>query len=266
MIAILFLLTVESSYFLRLSPGVVSQGLGGSSVTIDEGLSAFHNPACANDMKFNFTLSRWLFSTNYLALGGSYSDYVFGISYLNYGEIHGFDEFGNPTSNFTPYNFCAVLGRRIGSIGVALKGFVEQIADQNLYGMAVCIGFHAKYGRLSIGTKLDNLGKEFSENSAIPYLAAVGLKYDFTQEVAVSAEAKIPQAELNVGFAYTYNKLTLMFGSRYSHPWQDLQGMKLEDFDLTGGILLAIDDYTVGYSVVTGYAATAHQFSVILNP
>ena len=266
MIAIIFLLTVESSYFLRLSPGVVSQGLGGSSVTINEGLSAFHNPACADDMKFNFTLSRWLFSTNYLALGGSYSDYLFGISYMNYGEIHGFDEFGNATNNFTPYNFCAVLGRRIGSIGVALKGFVEQIADQNLYGIAACIGFHAKYGRFSVGAKVDNLGKEFSENSAIPSLVAIGLKYDFTQEVAVIAEAKIPQAELNVGFAYTYKNLTMMFGSRYFHPLQYQHGITVDDFDLTGGILLAIDDYTVGYSVVTGYASTAHQFSVILNP
>lgn len=266
MMVILFLLTVESSYFLKLSPGVVSQGLGGSSVTINEGLSAFHNPAYAQDMTFNFTLSRWLFSTNYLALGGSYRGYLFGASYMNYGQIHGFDELGQQTSTFTPYNFCAVFGRRFGSIGVTVKGFVEQIADQNLYGIAACIGFHVKYKRLSIGSKVDNLGKEFAESTVIPYLVAIGLKYDLTQEIAVIAEAKLPETELNAGFAYGYKNLTLLFGLRYLRPLHDRHSLNIEDFDFTGGVLLAIDNYTVGYSVVSGYASTAHQFSVSLNP
>jgi len=266
MIVILFLVTIESSYFLKLSPGVMSQGLGGASVTINEGLSAFHNPACAQDMTFNFTLSRWLYSTSYLTLGGTYNGYVFGASYMNYGALQGFDELGNPTNTFTPYNFCIVFGRRFGSIGVALKGFVEQIADQNLYGLAACIGFHVKYKKLSIGARVDNLGKEFAENTVIPGIVAIGLKYALTQEIAMIAEAKLPATEFNAGLSYAYKNLTLLFGSRYLPPLHDEHSLNFEDFDFTGGILLAIDDYTVGYSIVFGYASVAHHFSVNLNP
>ena len=266
MILILFLMTIESNYFLKLSPGVVSQALGGASVTINEGLSAFHNPANAQDMTFNFTLSRWLYSTNYLTLGGTYRGFLFGASYMNYGELYGFDELGNPTNTFTPYDFCAVFGRRFGSIGVTLKGFVEQIADQRLYGLAACVGFHAEYKRLSIGAKVDNLGKEFAENTAIPYIIAIGSKYDLTQEVYFTAEAKLPANEFNAGFAYAYKNLTLLFGSRYLPPLNDQYSLNLDDFDFTGGMLLAIDNYTVGYSFVSGYSSIAHQFSVSLNP
>ena len=71
MILILLLLTINSSDFLKLSPGVRSQGLGGATIMIDEGLSAFHNPALFSSKTVNFTLARWLFSSNHFSLGAT---------------------------------------------------------------------------------------------------------------------------------------------------------------------------------------------------
>jgi hypothetical protein len=267
MITLLFLITVESSYFLKMSPGVMSQGLGGSSVVVDEGLSVFHNPANVGGQMYNFTLSRWLYATNYLTLGGTYDQYSFGVSYMNYGSIQGYDSHGVPTGVFTPYNLCVGFGRRFGPVGFALKGFVEQIADRTQYGIAACLGLHVRYKHLKLGAKLDNLGKEFAEDSSIPYYTAIGLEFDLAPEISLIAEVKYPKAEISSGFAYSYQNLTLLLGARYLQSQGSNQNNGLlDDIGLTGGLMLVIDNYRIGYAIVYGYFSVAHQFSVTFIP
>ncbi len=270
MIALVFLISIESSQFLRLSPGVVSQGLGGSSVLIDEGLPVFHNPACSGEMSFNFTLSRWLYGTNYLTCGGVYRNTMFGITYMNYGGIQGYDETGNPTAVFTPYDFCAGIGYRFGPVGLVVKGFLERIEDQNMYGLCATIGTRLQYKALSIGAKVDNIGKEFAENTSIPLFTALGIKYSLTSEIDILAEIKAPLVELNTGIAYTYRNLRLLFGGRYLQP-ENLTGesnvsISTDDLNLTGGISVSVENYHIGYSVAYGSLSIAHQFSVTFVP
>ncbi|MGB7054517.1 MAG: hypothetical protein WBE28_04270 [bacterium] len=266
MITLLFLIALESSYFLRMSPGVMSQGLGGSSVVVNEGLSVFHNPANVQEKIFNFTLSRWLYSTNYLTLGMTYDHYSFGLSYMNYGKIQGYDSFGLPTHVFTPYNSCIGFGKRFGPIGIALRGFVEQVADQTRYGIAGCLGFHMRYRSVTVGAKLDNLGKEFAEGTVIPYYTAIGFKFDLAPEISLITEAKYPKAEINSGIAYSYQNLTLLCGARYLQDLDVHQGFNFDDLGLTGGLMLVIDNYRIGYAFVYGYLSVAHQFNVTFAP
>ena len=266
MILLFFLLTLESSYFLKLSPGVMSQGLGGSSVVINEGLSVFHNPAYTGKNVFNFTLSRWLYSTNYLTLGGDYGDYSLGLSYMNYGSIQGYDSSGVPTAAFTPYNICMGLGRRFGPLGFAIKGFAEKIHDRTLYGIAGCIGCIMHYKNITLGLKIDNLGKEFAENSDIPYYAAVGFKFGLTSDIDLVAEAKHPGTELNSGFTYSYQDLTVLLGARYVRGVTGTAAKQSDNMGFTGGLMLALDNYRIGYSVVYGYLSLAHQFTVAFTP
>ncbi len=265
MILLLFLINVQSSYFLRMTPGVMSQGLGGSSVTISEGLSVFHNPANVGGRTFNFTLARWLYATNYLTVGGTHDRYSFGISYLNYGQIQGFDEFGNPTNSFTPYDICAAVGYQLGIIGFALKGFTEQISDHTMYGLAGSLGMHLERGNLAVGAKIDNIGKEFAENSTIPYFAALGLKYNITKEFGFVMQLKAPEIELNSGVLYIYQNLTLLLGAKYLKP-QVTAGVHSDDIGFSGGVIVSIDNYRIGYSIVYGYSSVAHQFSVAFMP
>jgi hypothetical protein len=261
MIVLLLLLSMQSSYFLRMTPGVMSQGLGGSSVMIDEGLSVFHNPAQNGVNTLNFTLSRWLYSTNYLALGGTHDRYSFGVSYMNYGRIEGFDDLGNPTEVFTPYDICAAFGYQYGIFGIALKGFAEQIADHTLYGVAGSLSMYVQYSNLAIGAKLDNVGKEFAESTTIPYYAAIGLKYNITKDTGFLVEAKLPEVEVNSGLVYRYQDLTLLLGAKYLRSI-DQVASGFDDVGVTGGVLISIDDYRIGYSIVYGYSSIAHQFSV----
>jgi hypothetical protein len=265
MIAILFLISVESSIFLKLTPGVMAQGLGGSSIFVDEGLAVFHNPACVQDRIFNFTLSRWLYATNYLAAGGNYDDYSFGLTYMNYGQISGYDELGNPTDIFTPYDLCVALGRRFGMLGIGIKGFTERIADRTLYGLAMTGGLLMKRGALSFGVKVDNLGKEFSENTAIPFFSAIGLKYNISPDLAVSIEGRAPDLELLSGISYDYQDLTLLLGAKYQQDMSDYANIA-DNLGFTGGVLISVDIYRIGYSIVYGYQSIAHQFSVSITP
>lgn len=266
MIIFLFLLTLESSYFLRLSPGIMSQGLGGSSVVISEGLSVFHNPAYTEKKVINFTLSRWLYSTNYLTLGMTYEDYSLGLSYMNYGSIQGYDSVGVPTSTFTPYNICMGIGKKLGPLGVVIKGFAERIGDQTQYGLVGCISYLMQYKAMTLGIKVDNLGKEFSKNSEIPYYAALGLKFGLIEEIDLVAEVKYPKAELNAGLAYSYQDLTLLLGTRYVQGLNGATSTLSECIGLTGGLMLVLDNYRIGYSAVYGYFSLAHQFNVTFTP
>jgi hypothetical protein len=265
MITILFLITLESSAFLKLTPGVVAQGLGGSSVTVDEGLSVFHNPAYADERTFNFVLSRWLYSTNYLAAGCNYGDYLFGVTYMNYGQISGYDELGSPTSVFTPYDICIALGRRFGVFGLGIKGFTERIADQTLYGLAATLGLHLQRGPISLGLKIDNIGKEFAKSTAIPCYTAIGLKYNISSDFGVIIEGRIPDPEMSTGIAYRYKDLTLLFGAKYQ---KNISGQEniMDNLGFTGGLLVSVDIYRIGYSIVYGYLSIAHQFSVSITP
>lgn len=265
-----FLIAIGSSQFLRLSPGVVSQGLGGASVVVDEGLSVFHNPACAEDMTFNFTLSRWLFSTSYATFGGVYDNNLFGISYINYGRIQGYDAQGNPTLVFTPYDICVGVGRKQGRFGFVIKGFMEKIDSQNLYGVCAAIGTCLSYKKLIIGIKVDNLGKEFAESTTIPTYAALGLKYALTTDFTILTELKAPLLELNSGLIYKYKNLLLLLGAKYLRPQNLAEGSGIAsgftDLSLTGGIAVHALDYRIGYSLVYGDFSIAHQFSVVFVP
>lgn len=270
MILLIFVVAIESNQFLRLSPGVISQGLGGSSVLIDEGLSIFHNPAISREMSFNFTLSRWLYGTNYLTCGGTYENSIFGITYMNYGQIQGYDEAGNPTMVFTPYDLCAGMGYRFGPVGIALKGFIQQIDDQSMYGLCAVVGTSFQYKALTIGVKVDNLGKEFAERTSIPLYSAIGVKYHMTSVIDIHAEMKAPHIELNTGIIYTYQNLRLLLGGRYMQP-EDLAGgttigFSTDDLCWTGGMSVSVENYDIGYSIVYGNLSVAHQFSVTFVP
>lgn len=267
---VLCLLSIQSSYFLRLSPGVMSQGLGGVSILIDEGLAAFHNPAYLQETKFNFTLSRWLYSTNLFTIGTSYKDNVIGISYLNYGNIQGYDEYGYPTNKFNPFNMCLVFARKFNSFGVFVKSFGEKIDSYALYGLCGGVSSYVDLGKVCIGAKIDNLGKEFSENTTIPFTTAFGLKFTLPENLILFIESKSPLLELNTGLLYKYDYVKLLLGAKYIRP-EDLisgsnQSFQSSDLNFSGGLIICVENYEIGYSFLYTEFSNAHQFSITFVP
>lgn len=267
---ILLLFSINSSYFLKLSPGVMSQGLGGVSIMINEGLSAFHNPAFVQNTKVNCTLSRWLYSTNIFSMGACFKNYALGISYLNYGKIQGYNEYGVATNEFNPYNMCLILARKLGLFGLSIKAFGEKIDDYALYGLCGGISSYIDFSTISIGVKIDNLGKEFVENTRIPITTALGLKFTLPENIDIFIESKIPDLEINIGLLYKYQNIRLLFGTKYLKPQNLIEtatpGLSLSDFDITGGLLIEIQNYEIGYSFVYTEFSMAHQFSITFTP
>ncbi len=267
---IIFLISVNSSYFLKLSPGVMSQGLGGASIMIDEGLSAFHNPAYNHDTKLNFTLSRWLYATNLFSIGACFKNNVIGINYLNYGGIQGYNEYGVATNNFNPFDICFILGRKLGFFGVFVKTFGEKIDSQTLYGVCGGISSYVDFGNVSIGAKIDNVGKELAQKTEIPLTTSFGLKLALPSSIDLIIELKSPDLEINSGLMYTYENIKLLLGIKYMRPQNliaDTQhSLRLIDLNFTSGLIVQVKKYQIGYSFMYTEFSNAHQFSVTLIP
>ncbi len=263
----LFLCALGSSQFLRMTPGVLSQGMGGTSVVIDEGLAIFHNPAFSRGTQFNFTLSRWLYATNYLTAAGAYQDFLFGITYLNYGRIQGYDELGNETAVFAPYDLCIGLGRSFGIAGVGIKAFTERIEDQVLYGICASCGVYVERDKIAFGIKADNIGKEFGQNTTVPLLLAAGVRYRLLSDLDILLEAKPLDLEINTGFMYRYEDLRVFMGMRYLAPGESVEETSMsKDVYYSGGIIVHIEDYDIGYSVVYNPLSLTHQFGIMFVP
>jgi len=266
---LLLLLCVNSSCFLKLSPGVKSQGLGSAVLMINEGLSAFHNPAIPGSTQINFTLSRWLFSTNHFSFGATFKNNVIGISYLNYGTIQGYDQFGLPTDEFTPYDMCVILGRKFGFFGASIKTFWEKIDTEVLYGACLGISSYIEFGDLAFGAKIDNLGKEISKNTSIPWTTRTGVRLSFNKFEFI-LESEMPDLQINTGFSYTHESICLLFGVRYLMPYDLLDDERLSrglsDIQLSSGIIVTVEEYQIGYSFLYNEVSSAHRFSIALSP
>lgn len=266
----IFLLSIHSSCFLNMSPGVMSQGLGGVSIMIDEGLSAFHNPAAHQSTKVTFTIARWLYATHHVSVGAGFRNTVIGISYLNYGSIQGYNEYGSETHEFNPFDICFVIGRKLGPIGIAVKAFEEKIDTQTLYGICGGISSYVQLGTMSFGAKLDNIGKEFGQQTAIPLTTLCGVKLTLPLHIDLIVELRYPDFEIHSGFMYTYEHAKLLFGARYMYPHNLIDDAKLNtsltDMSLTSGLIVQIKKYEIGYSFVYTEFSNAHQLSVTLNP
>ncbi len=261
---LIFFLLFNSCYFLNLNPGVMVQGLGGCVTTVNEGLYAFENPGLIQGRNFNITLSRYLYGTGICALGWSGSGNAIGIGYHNYGRVWGYDESGNLTGNFTPYNMILIMARRIGRIGFSVKGFEQRIREYTYRGLCLGMGFHLQWRNLGLGVKIDNWGREFYYNREIPLLVALGIKVGMGSDLDLFLESKSYGPEFNIGLLYRYQLLNILLGARYLRP-KNIAGINAADFHFSGGFFINIKDYRVGYSFLYTCFSTAHQISVVFN-
>jgi hypothetical protein len=246
----------------------MSQGLGGVSIMIDEGLSAFHNPAIYQSKKVNFTISRWLYATHLFSMGARLQNTVIGINYLNYGSIQGYNEYGVETDKFNPFSICLAVGRKLGPIGIFVKTFEEKIGAYTLYGVCGGMSSYVNFGRFSFGAKIDNIGKEFGQKTELPVTSSFGLHVAL-RDVDLVLESGFPDFEMHAGLAYTYENVKLLFGAGYLYPQNviddDRFDLNLADINFTSGMILQLKKYEVGYSFVYTEFSNSHQLSITLK-
>ncbi len=263
---VLLLLTIYVDNIARLPVGVQSCGTGGITTLIDEGLFVFHNPAMTKSTKFNFTLSRWLYQTNGINIGISHRNYAAGISYLSYGTLQGYDEYGFPTNRFSPYDLNIGVSRGFGNFGICVRSFQTAIDSVLFWGFAGCLGSLVNLGRIEIGAKIDNIGKEIIHGVEIPPVLATGIKFLLPENFQLLVEAKGIDFELSSGIAYEYQNLRIFSGVKYVAPDEFAGSMSIADCSFSGGIVLSFEEYELGYSFVYTEFSNAHQIGIVFTP
>lgn len=261
-----FLIHIYIDNSIRLPAGVQSNGLGGITLLISEGLSAFHNPVLIDKTKFSFVLSRWYNETNLLNLGAEYKDYGFGISYLNYGKIQGYDEYGFPTHEFTPYDLTLAVARRLSIFGFNLKNFQTKIDSILFLGFAGGISSLLEYKNITLGIRIDNLGAEILNKVDVPIIIGSGCKLKLPEGFSFFIEARGMNFELSSGFLYYYENLKIFCGIKYLSPQKYVDRTSFADINFSGGLTISFDEYEIGYSFVYTSVTSAHLVGIIFTP
>lgn len=263
---IFFILSIYIDNSTKLSTGIESNSLGGITTLVDEGLSVFHNPAINIKTKFNFIISRWLYGTDMITFGASYKNNAFGINYLDYGDIQGYDEYGIPTNRFSPYDLNIGLARNFGLFGICIKNFQSRIDSVTFWGIVVGTGLIINSKNLSFGAKIDNIGGEVAHKVDVPLIFAIGMRYNFFDDFAFFIETRGRDFELSSGLAYKYDKLTIFSGFRYIKPATCIEKPALSDCQFSVGLSVVFEEYELGYSFVYTQFSNAHQIGIKFIP
>ncbi|MEO0095890.1 MAG: hypothetical protein ABIL66_08370 [candidate division WOR-3 bacterium] len=263
---LLFLLNIYIDNSTKIYAGIQSNGMGGITTLVDEGLSVFHNPAINFRTKFNFIIGRWLYGTDMITFGASYKNNALGIYYLDYGDIQGYDEYGIPTNRFSPYDLNIGLGRSFGPAGICIKSFQSRIDSVTFMGIAVGSGLIFNVSNFSFGVKIDNIGGEIIHKVDVPLFFAIGIKYDFFDDFAIFIEARGRDLELSSGLSYKYENLTIFSGLRYIKPAAYIEKPSLSDCHFSGGLSITFEEYELGYSFVYTQFSNAHQVGIKFIP
>ena len=266
---LVYCIAVSSGQYLQISPGSMSQALGTIRTVVDEGLTAFHNPALASRTECCFVLSRYLYGTTQFAGSGTYKNSSLGLYYLNYGTIQGYDAYGFETDVFTPYSLELIAGRKIGPVSFHVKGFMETISSYTMTGICGGVAAYHTFGGITMGLKVDNIGKIIGKDIDIPIITALGSRITLPVDTDLYVEVRGFPIEGSSGVAYTYENITLLAGVRYVTP-ETCCGPEVvfstEDLHFSAGVQVRIENYRIGYGFVYSTFSSAHHFSIGLIP
>ncbi|MEO0137770.1 MAG: hypothetical protein ABIL40_07565 [candidate division WOR-3 bacterium] len=264
MVLILLMYYMTSS--VELTPGIMGNGMGGMTVLMDEGIPVFHNPAINHQKIFNFILGKWFYGINNFTFGVTYQKNALALYYLNYGEIQGYDEYGTATGRFAPYDLNIGYARRVGAWGFCLKNFQTRIDTVFYTGIVGGIGLYSNFSRCAFGLKVDNIGAELIHYAAVPLIFGIGIRYALFEEADIFFEIKGKDLEIGAGFLYQYGYLKLLSGIRYIKPQDYLKQDFLKDCLLTGGVMVSVNEYEIGYVLIMSSFSSAHQLGIKLTP
>ncbi len=164
--------------FLGLPFDAKLSGLGGENVSLqasDVNVISVNPALLSSDVHNHVSASylNYLDDANAASIAYSYTPdslNYFGVTTLclGYGDLQGYDEFGNPTGNFSAADFCLglVYARYLGSnikLGAAIKPVYSHIGDYGSFGLAVDVGFNYFNAQknFSVGLAARNYGAQF---------------------------------------------------------------------------------------------------------
>ena len=194
----------RSTYqFLNLVSSPKQAGLGGKLLTdyTYDPTSALFNPATINaemDNQLSLNYVNYLADVNY---GSASYAYLYdrrtqvihaGITYVNYGNFEGYDELGNPTSDFSGGEVALSLGYAYNIpytdfyVGTNVKLISSKLEQYSSFGGAVDFGFIYVNDELNLNIAgvIRNLGTQFTAYDAVYEKLPLEIDLGFSQQLA----------------------------------------------------------------------------------
>ncbi len=153
-----------------------------------------------------------------------------GLEYQSYGELNGYDEFGNPTTNFNPIDlaFAAGAARAFGDLhfGSSLRVIHSNLGQATSTGMAIDFGglWYKEDIDLGVGLALRNIGVQFTTYNDAGNRAPLPL------DVQLGVSYRVPKAPFRLSLvAHNLNNPTLAFLDPDREQEVDLAGNPIEE-------------------------------------
>jgi long-subunit fatty acid transport protein len=215
--------------FLKIPVGARPVGMGEAyGAVADDANAIYYNPAgIANINGFEAT---FMHDARWLGMRYEYTAFVvpvpkgvigLGISYFSSGELEGMDVSGNPTGDFSAYDFSLAVSYALEmsdafSLGTNLKYVVEKIEEES--GSSFCLDFGGLYltpiEGVSLGMSLQNLGKAMKlveRSYPLPMnLRLAGLYKHLTLPLTFCLDLNVPndkKPNLCLGLEYELKKI-----------------------------------------------------------
>jgi len=150
-------------------------GLGGTNISLidDDVTLVEQNPALLGpemDKQVSFSYMHYMGSSNFAGVrygsgAGEHAAWAVGLRYLNYGEMTGYDEFGQETGSFTPSdivvegNYAHDFTYRLRG-GISIKGIYSDYERYSAFALAADLGlnYYDDERDMSLSVAFKNMG------------------------------------------------------------------------------------------------------------
>ena len=303
---LLFLFTVgnlfgqgESTYdFLNIDMSARAGALGGTFVANNDDPNViFYNPAgiaLLDNSPISFSFVKHLLDINLASLSYSTDLKNFGrigaaVKYINYGSFNGYDEAGNPTTNYNVGEIAFIAGYanmldKNLYYGANVKFIYSKIQDYTSTGIALDLGLHYSIpsNLVDIGFSILNAGTQLttyaSTRESLPLDVAIGVSKKMEHiPVKISLDfhdLNQSQSQALAHFKYfTFGaeiNLSKAFALRFGYNNQRRQDLQIGSFagiaGFNAGIGLQISKYRFDYGFSSlGLVGTLHRISISTN-
>ncbi len=267
--------------FLKIIPGARAQGMAGAATALQGDVQfADVNPAGdagASGIEAAFThieLAQQNKLENIMlahdAFGGRF---VYGVTYVHYGELDGRDTLGNQTGSFTAYDAALRAGfaKSFGklSLGGAVKGVRTSIADDSGTGFGFDAGAIYNFNLFRLGAAIVNVGKAGTvgtENADLPTTASFGVA-TMIKDVTIAADFRrnIPEDRTTLaGGAEMLLLKILSIRAGYTRDTTNNSDIPSDNMNgLNAGFGLALNQFKIDYAYTSqGELGNTHRFTV----
>jgi hypothetical protein len=267
--------------FLSVGVGARAAGLGGAFTAIaDDASAVYWNPAgleSIENRQLQFSHYEWLqdlrLENLYLAFPAGAFTVGAGITYLDYGQVAGYDEFGYTEGELSLYSLSASLSiaaRLAGPFSIGVTGkYIEQSLDlAKGSALAGDAGLRADFGKVSFGAAVTNIGSKvryISYDEDLPAAVRVGLAVHLFGNYAVLAtdwHGRLDgMSTVHQGVELGLTRQLLLRGGL---EYQDNQipGLNKLNYDLGVGLVFGGGRFDYTFIPLANTQDTAHVFSI----